>query len=75
MPLTGAAKSDYMRDYHRRKRNGSPRSKTKTQPTCSFCGEAGSIDRPRIGDYDHTVFICAECVAAAAAKIAEKRRR
>ena len=69
MALAGKAKAEYMREYMRRKRNGS-----QTKPsvaTCSFCGEAGSQDRLLVGDQD--CIICEECITLAGARIAEAR--
>jgi hypothetical protein len=71
MALTGQAKAEYMRDYHRRKRSGS-----QARPrvvTCSFCDEPGSPDRLLVGDEDCT--ICEACITLAVARIAEARGR
>jgi ClpX C4-type zinc finger len=69
MPLTGQAKSDYMRDYHRRRSTAQP----SVVSTCSFCGEPGSPDRLLVGDQD--AIICEECITLAVARIAEARGR
>jgi hypothetical protein len=37
MPLTGAAKAQYMRDYHRRRST----AKASVVPSRDFCGEDG----------------------------------
>jgi hypothetical protein len=66
MPLTGAAKAAYQREY--RLRAAKPRV-----ATCSFCGEAGSHDRLLVGDAD--AIICEECITLAVARIAEARGR
>jgi len=68
MPLSGQAKAEYMRDYRRRRRNGSAKP-----ATCSFCNEVGSSDRLLVGD--RSCAICEECIAKAAARIAEVRGR
>jgi ClpX C4-type zinc finger len=67
MPLTGQAKSNYMREYHRRRNAGA----AKPSPACSFCGEAGSSDRLLVGDQD--CIICEDCITLALARIAEAR--
>jgi hypothetical protein len=66
MPLTGTAKTDYMREYRRRNR-AKPRMET-----CSFCAEPGSSDRLLVGDED--AIICEHCAALVVARIAEVRR-
>ena len=66
MPLTGKAKSEYMRAYHRDHR-------ASVVPTCSFCGETGSAERLLVGDAD--AIICEECITLAVARIAEARGR
>jgi hypothetical protein len=67
MPLTGAAKAAYQRSYMRRRRA------KPSVVTCSFCGEAGSVDRLLVGDQD--CIICEECITLAVARIAEARGR
>jgi len=67
MALTGQAKADYMRQYHRRA------AAKPNVPTCSFCGEPGSSDRLLVGGEDCT--ICEECITLAVARIAEARGR
>jgi hypothetical protein len=69
MPLTGAAKAQYMRDYHRRRST----AKASVVPSCDFCGEDGGADRILISDYHHAVMICEQCIALAAATIARAR--
>ena len=71
MALTGQAKAEYQRQYMRRIRNGS--AKATKRPTCSFCAEAGSLERLLVGD--QTCAICEECVTLAVARIAEARGR
>jgi hypothetical protein len=71
MALAGKAKTEYMREYMRRKRNGSQGKPNVL--TCSFCGEAGSQDRLLVGDQD--CIICEDCVTLAVARIAEARGR
>jgi formylmethanofuran dehydrogenase subunit E len=67
MPLTGAAKAQYMRDYHRR------RTAKPGTAKCSFCHEPGNADRLLVGDQD--AIICEECITLAVARIAEARGR
>jgi hypothetical protein len=67
MPLTGAAKAAYQREY--RLRAAKPRV-----ATCSFCGEAGNHDRLLVGDQGGCVF-CEACITLAVARIAEARGR
>jgi ClpX C4-type zinc finger protein len=71
MALSGTAKAEYQREYMRRKRNGS--QARPSEPTCSFCGEAGSGDRLLVGDQD--CIICEDCITLAVARIAEARGR
>ena len=66
MPLTGAAKAQYMREYHRRRNAG-----TSGVPRCGFCDEPGSHDRLLVGDQD--AIICEECITLAVARVAEAR--
>jgi hypothetical protein len=64
MPLSGQAKTDYQRDYMRRKRN---------VRTCSFCDEPRSDDRLLVGD--DACCICEQCIVLAATRIREARSR
>jgi hypothetical protein len=68
MPLTGQAKAEYMRDYHRRRNAAKP-----SIVTCNFWAEAGSDDRLLVGDQD--AIICEDCITLAVARIAEARGR
>jgi len=61
MALSGQAKSEYQREYMRRKRNGAQAKPSVV--TCSFCDEPGSADRLLVGD-DSTL-ICEACVSLA----------
>jgi hypothetical protein len=70
MALSGPAKSEYQREYMRRKRNGSQAKPSVV--TCSFCDEPGSSDRLLVGD-DENCTICEECITLAVARIAEAR--
>jgi hypothetical protein len=70
MPLTGQAKSDYMREYHRRRNAGQAKPSVAS---CDFCGKAGSPDRLLVGDQD--AIICEDCITLAVARIAEARGR
>ena len=69
MALSGQAKSEYQREYMRRKRNGAQAKPSVV--TCSFCDEPGSADRLLVGD-DSTI-ICKACVSLAVASIPEAR--
>ena len=66
MPLTGAAKAEYMKQYHKR------RAAPTVVPICSFCYEPGDPDRLLVGGAD--AIICESCIRVACMRIAEARR-
>jgi hypothetical protein len=75
MPLSGQAKTEYQREYMRRRRSNGLAKRAKPA-TCSFCNDPGCADRRLVSDLDGIVFICEGCLAMALAmaEIAEARR-
>jgi hypothetical protein len=73
MALSGQAKAEYQREYMRRKRNAATAKPSVTE--CSFCNEAGGVDRLLVSDHDGAVFICEACIAMAVDSIAGARGR
>jgi ClpX C4-type zinc finger len=82
--LKGQAKTDYMREYMRRRRAGQATAKPPKPPkpkpapppppakTCWFCHAPRSSERMLVGN--DGIYICETCVAEAVAVIADAKR-
>lgn len=85
--LTGKGKTDYQRDYMRRKRAGkptrtTPKPKAKPAPKpknylpaldCAICGDVQwQLERPFIAIHNER-YLCPDCINKVAAVLAEKR--